>query len=104
VYIEEAHPSDGWATGGDNPDIKQHRTQAERNAAAMQLLEVADPHCPVYIDTMDNHANHEYGALFERLYVLREGRVGFQGGRGPLEYSVAAMEAWLVQNVPEARQ
>eukprot|EP00048_Salpingoeca_helianthica_P020966 m.9579 g.9579 ORF g.9579 m.9579 type:complete len:121 (-) comp5442_c0_seq1:27-389(-) len=99
IYIEEAHPTDGWATGGDNPDINQHRTQAQRMAAATQLRAVAGPDCEIYVDTMDDSANYQYGALFERLYVLQDGRVVFQGGRGPLEYSVAAMEAFLATHV-----
>ncbi|KAJ7409148.1 hypothetical protein WISP_116409 [Willisornis vidua] len=71
VYIDEAHPSDGWAAPGISPssfEVKKHRNQEERCAAAHQLLErfSLPPQCQVVADCMDNNANVAYGVSFER--------------------------------------
>jgi hypothetical protein len=96
IYIAEAHPADGWATGGENYGINKARLIEDRLAAAMSLAATADPLCPaVYVDTMSDEANASYGAMFERLYVLLDDRVAFQGGRGPSNYSVHALQTWL---------
>eukprot|EP00047_Mylnosiga_fluctuans_P013389 m.31393 g.31393 ORF g.31393 m.31393 type:complete len:128 (-) comp4877_c1_seq1:126-509(-) len=97
IYIEEAHPADGWATGGANSLINIHRNLADRVAAAGQLAE-ASP-CPVYVDQMDDAANRAYGALFERLYVIVDGVVRYQGGRGPMDYKVDELQSWLLANL-----
>ena len=78
--------------------IAQHTQLSERRAAASILLDVlrkehgigADA-LPLCVDLMDNRASFTFGALPERLVVLREGRVEWIGGKGPEEYSVAEM-------------
>lgn len=57
-------------------------------------------HCPVTVDTMSNMANTDYGGLFERLYVLKNGRIVYQGDRGPVGYKLEEVEAWLRTNCP----
>jgi hypothetical protein len=99
IYIEEAHPRDGWATGGNNPKIASHCALPECIVAAKMLSEVAAPACAVYSDPMDDAACRAYGALFERLNVIVDGTVAFQGGRGPSDYRVEDVEAWLTRNV-----
>lgn len=98
VYIEEAHPSDGWRTGSQNFDIAKTCTLEARLQAARVLEGKVKPACPIYVDTMSDEANRGYGALFERLYVLIDGHVAFQGGRGPENYDVGACEAWLTSH------
>lgn len=102
VYIEEAHPSDGWVTGGANPLVPTHRSMRERIAAAqqMQQLGALPSYVEVYVDLMDDAANRAYGALFERLYVLQGGRVAYQGGRGPSDYRMDEVAAWLATAFP----
>ncbi len=53
---------------------------------------------------MSDSANYAYGALFERLYVLRDSVVAMQGGRGPMEYKMEVLEEWLMKNVGEQSQ
>ncbi|XP_061636219.1 type I iodothyronine deiodinase isoform X2 [Phyllopteryx taeniolatus] len=77
--------NDGWAFT-NNIRIRKHRSLEDRMAAA-QILIREDPLCPVVVDQMSNTASAEYGALPERLYVLREGKVLYEGGMGPWGYS-----------------
>jgi len=93
VYIEEAHPSDGWAFK-NNYNIPKHQTQADRCAAA-QLLLSHNPPCPVAVDSMLDAANLAYGASPERLYIIRDNRIVYQGGPGPFAYNIKEVRVWL---------
>jgi len=96
VYIEEAHPSDGWVSSDAPYQIPRHRCLEDRlSAARLMLSEV--PGCSVVVDTMDNPSNAAYGAYFERLYILREETVVYQGGRGPEGYRISELRNWLEQ-------
>lgn len=92
VYIEEAHPSDGWVSSDAPYQIPRHRCLEDRLRAA-QLLEV--PGSAVVVDTMDNSSNSAYGAYFERLYILKDQKVVYQGGRGPEGYRISELKDWL---------
>ncbi|XP_076454620.1 thyroxine 5-deiodinase-like isoform X2 [Babylonia areolata] len=94
VYIEEAHPSDGWAFRNNPFSIREHRTLAERQAAAQQML-TSDPACDVVVDNMANEANFLYGALYERLFIVLDGYIVFVGERGPAGFRVDEVEKWL---------
>jgi hypothetical protein len=51
---------------------------------------------PVLLDDMANSADHLYGAWPERLYVLdMEGRVTYQGGKGPYGFDPEELERFL---------
>jgi len=93
VYIEEAHPSDGWSFK-DNFDIASHQSIEDRISAAQVLRDTKTP-VPIVVDHIDDNANKAYGGLFERLYVLQEGKVEYQGGRGPQNCHVPEVEEWL---------
>nr|AAI06401.1 Dio3 protein [Xenopus laevis] len=96
VYIEEAHPSDGWLSTDASYQIPQHQCLQDRLAAAQLMLQGA-PGCRVVVDTMDNSSNAAYGAYFERLYIVLEGKVVYQGGRGPEGYKISELRMWLEQ-------
>ncbi|KAF4099964.1 hypothetical protein G5714_020090 [Onychostoma macrolepis] len=49
----------------------------------------------VVVDTMENSSNSAYGAYFERLYILKDERVVYQGGRGPEGYRISELRDWL---------
>ncbi|CAH3191753.1 unnamed protein product [Porites evermanni] len=93
VYIEEAHPSDGWALK-NNYNIPKHRTLVERCSAA-QLLLSHNPPCTVRVDSMLDAANLAYGASPERLYIIQDSTIVYQGGPGPMSYSTHEVRAWL---------
>ena len=44
---------------------------------------------------MDDKANHSYGALPERLYIILNGKIVYMGGVGPMDYKVNEVEEWL---------
>ncbi|KAK4822564.1 hypothetical protein QYF61_016133, partial [Mycteria americana] len=98
VYIDEAHPSDGWAAPGISPssfEVKKHRNQEDRCAAAHQLLErfSLPPQCQVVADCMDNNANVAYGVSFERVCIVQRQKIAYLGGKGPFFYNL--QENWL---------
>lgn len=41
---------------------------------------------PLYIDLMDDNTASTYDALPERLYIIENGKIAYQGGPGPFEY------------------
>ena len=93
VYIEEAHPSDGFKYA-NNVVIKTHKDVDDRIEAASQLLQ-QNPPFPIVCDGMDDAANYAYGALYERLYVIHRGKIAYEGGRGPVFYKVYEVHEWL---------
>ncbi|XP_046861292.1 thyroxine 5-deiodinase-like [Xenia sp. Carnegie-2017] len=94
VYIEEAHPIDGWSFKNNFIKVRKHRNQYERCKAAQKLQELNLP-CQIMVDTMDDNANVAYGALPERLYAIEEGKVAYVGGQGPMNSSMKAARDWL---------
>ncbi|EDL81667.1 rCG20972 [Rattus norvegicus] len=103
VYIDEAHPSDGWAVPGDSSmsfEVKKHRNQEDRCAAAHQLLErfSLPPQCQVVADRMDNNANVAYGVAFERVCIVQRRKIAYLGGKGPFSYNLQEVRSWLEKN------
>lgn len=96
VYIEEAHPSDGWVSTDAPYQIPKHRSLDDRVRAA-KLMNLETPAVVVVVDTMENTSNAAYGAYFERLYILKDEKVVFQGGRGPEGYRISELKNWLEQ-------
>lgn len=94
VYIEEAHPSDGWTSTDAPYQIPRHRCLEDRLRAA-QLMRLEVPGCPVVVDSMENSSNAAYGAYFDRLYILQGGKIVYQGGRGPEGYRISELRDWL---------
>lgn len=96
VYIEEAHPSDGWVSTDAPYQIPRHRCIQDRIRAA-RVMNANVPGTVVVADTMDNSSNAAYGAYFERLYVVKDQKVVYQGGRGPEGYRISELRNWLKQ-------
>jgi len=95
VYIEEAHPTDGWAYP-DNYIINQHRTIEDRLSAAATLTTLPLPsNMSVVADGISNELNLAYGGLFDRLYVIHNGMVAYQGQRGPIGFRPGEVANWL---------
>lgn len=120
VYIMEAHPADGWRLEGNDTmmegvdqsrNFDQHTTLADRLEAAAHLLthramvtteregdrEERLQRMPLFVDAMDDAANLAYGALFERLYIIKDGKIAMQGGKGPSKYFVSDVSDWLAK-------
>jgi len=97
VYIAEAHPAEREHFS-DNFDISTHVNMNERIEAAKTLKEKAGKileGCPILVDPMDDRTNLAYAALPERLYVVQSGKITFEGGVGPHDYSIEEVDAFL---------
>jgi len=105
IYIAEAHPAERghFRVGGEggNYDIDTHANIVDRLNAATTLKEEAGEAlkgCKILVDPMDDRANIAYAALPERLYVVRDGQIVYQGGLGPFDYKISEVEAFLAKD------
>lgn len=87
VYVQEAHPTDGWQTESNVAEgilFRQHRTFEEREAVAITCSLDLGISIPILIEDIDNSIDEAYGAAPERLYVIGvDGLVAYHGGAGP---------------------
>jgi hypothetical protein len=87
VYIREAHPEDGWVLADNRREeiaLVDPTSLEERAAAADACVLRLETRIPVLLDDVDDEAALAYGGWPDRLYLIgRDGRVAFQGGRGP---------------------
>jgi len=97
IYIAEAHPAERNHFS-DNYDIDTHATMEQRIEAADTLREAAGEYLkdsPILVDRMDDKASISYGALPERLYVIQDGKISYEGGIGPFFYCVEEVDRFL---------
>ena len=87
VYVQEAHPTDGWQTESNIEQgvlFRQHQSYAERETVAQSCSIDLHIDLPVIIEEMDNAIDETYGAAPERLYLVGvDGKVAYHGGAGP---------------------
>lgn len=100
VYIDEAHPSDGWAGPPMELfpfEVKKHRSLEERLVAAQRLVEhfSLPPQCRLAADCMDNNANMAYGVAYERVCIVQKNKITYLGGKGPFYYNLKDVQNWL---------
>jgi len=95
VYIQEAHPEEGWQVA---PNIQegivhhQHRSAEDRAEMAQVCSLRLNLRMPLLLDTMDDEVDLKYNALPERLYLLdAEGRVAYKSVAGSFGFDP---EAW----------
>jgi hypothetical protein len=87
VYIQEAHPSDGWQMEvNEREDVVYHQptTMDERAHVADACALALDLRVPTLIDEISNEVDEAYSALPDRLYLVdAEGRIAYRSGQGP---------------------
>ena len=87
VYIKEAHPEDGWVLSsnrGQGIAVTDPVSDDERSRVATVCSLQLDIRMPVLLDAVTDRVARAYGAWPDRLYLIgRDGRVAWQGGRGP---------------------
>ena len=104
VYVQEAHPTDGWQVESNIKDdvfYRQHQSLDEREEAAQSCTIGLHISIPILVEEMDNAIDEAYGAAPERLYLIgKDGRVAYHGGAGPhffdldeLDEAIQDMEA-----------
>lgn len=103
VYIDEAHPSDGWVAppmGQCSFNVRKHQSLEERLGAAQKLIEhfSLPPQCQLVADCMDNNANVAYGVSNERVCIVQQRKIAYLGGKGPFFYNLKDVRQWLEQS------
>ena len=105
IYIEEAHPSDGWAlpvnreAGIEYAQPTTTETRAEiAEVCAVQL----DMKMPMLLDDIENRVDMAYAAHPVRIFVIDEnGTVFHRSGMGPrdldVDGAIAAVEKLAAQ-------
>jgi type I thyroxine 5'-deiodinase len=97
VYIQEAHPTDGWqveinATEGvlyAQPASLEERVHLAEACALHLDLEI-----PTLIDDMENSTDRAYSALPDRLYLIGvDGTIVYRSGPGPMGFRPDELEA-----------
>lgn len=94
VYILEAHPTDGWRWN-NNVEIPQHQSLEDRLAAAEMLKKSSRCSVPIMVDAFENEASKAYGAWPERLFIIQDGKIVYEGGTGPYNYKITEVQSWL---------
>jgi type I thyroxine 5'-deiodinase len=101
VYIQEAHPIDGWQLPSNLKDkvlFANTRTADARTDVANVCAVTLGIQLPALIDDVDDRVERAYTGWPERLYVIgSDGRVAYKGGAGPFgfrpEEAAAALKA-----------
>jgi hypothetical protein len=103
VYIREAHPEDGWVLADNRREeitLSDPTSLEERADAADACVVRLRTRIPVLLDDVDDAVALAYGGWPDRLYLIgRDGRVAFQGGRGPDGFKPAELAAAIYSNV-----
>jgi hypothetical protein len=102
IYIEEAHAVDEWILPeseviqtGEADGLVVHRNIKERISAAKRLVKNRHLNCEVVCDSMSGDIVDSYGAWPERLYIIVNGVIVYQGGFGPFDYKLGEVQDWL---------
>ena len=115
LYISEAHPSEEANFTG-NIDIAEHQVTSlgrtenvpsllrdhlqnfEERLEAAEILrdyKKAEDNYEILVDLMDNKAGTAYAAMPERLYVVLDGKIVYEGLQGPFDYRMDEVELYL---------
>lgn len=84
--------------------IEQPKTLAARNLVASKCCQALNLTMPLLVDSLDDSVNRAYSGFPDRLYLIdREGKVIYQGGRGPFGYRPRELEQCLLMYLLEER-
>lgn len=104
VYIQEAHPVDGWQVDDNESDdvlVASTRSRDERVNVAGVCVRNLGIELPALIDEPDNRVERAYTGWPDRLYVVdRDGRIAYKSAAGPFGFKPADVAAVLARLVP----
>jgi len=90
VYIQEAHPTDGWQMPSNLKEgvlVSVAKTFTDRDHAAETCVVKLGIHIPALVDDMNDSTETAYTGWPDRLYVVdRDGRVAYKSGPGPFGF------------------
>ena len=108
VYIQEAHPSDGWQVEVNEREcivFEQPTTVTQRAEAASACSLRLDISIPTLLDDMTDTVEQVYGALPDRLYLIDEaGRVTYRSDPGPWGFQPDEFEEAIRSHLSQTRQ
>lgn len=103
VYIQEAHPDDGWQVQANLEDdvvLNTPTTMAERQEIAEVCMLKLALAMPTVVDDMNDAIDAAYNALPERLYLLdSDGRVVFKTVAGSHGFDPEAWERAIASHL-----
>ncbi len=92
IYIEEAHPTDGWALPVNRAAGINHAqpTTTEERADIAEICAVRlDMKMPMLLGDIDNRVDRDYAAHPVRIFVIdADGKVFHRSGMGPRDLDV----------------
>ena len=107
VYIQEAHPTDGWQVDSNISDdvlFRQHQSFDEREEAAQSCSIGLKISIPTLVEEMDNAIDEAYGAAPERLYLIgKDGKVLYHVGAGPHFFDLDELDEALQKMEAEVK-
>ncbi len=107
VYIEEAHPTDGWQMPSNIEDkvlVASAKSLLDRDEAAHACVVKLGLHIPALVDNLQDTTERAYTGWPDRLYVIdRAGRVAYKSRAGPFGFHPEAMADALRSLVPAAK-
>ena len=71
--------------------MNQPKSIKDRATNAAVLADMIDYPVDIYLDQLENEANFAFGAIPERLAIVKNNKVEFIGGDGPFNYSLEAV-------------
>ena len=103
MYIQEAHPSDGWQVPQNlEQDIvfNQPKTEEKRIEAAEACALNLNLKLPMALDDMGNTVDKAYAALPDRLYLVdARGVIRYRSEPGPWGFDVNAWEKVILEEI-----
>jgi len=106
VYIQEAHPTDGWQMPSNLKEgvlVATARTFTDRDTAANTCVMKLGIHIPAIVDDIDDSTERAYTGCPDRLYVIdRQGRVAYKSKAGPFGFNPDEMAKTLARVAPTA--
>ena len=101
IYIREAHAADEWPMDylneGINVNFKKPKVLHQRIVLAQKFVDQFQIKLPIYVDGIDDTISSLYSAAPERLYIIKNNRVNYKGGPGPMCYDLEELELHLQQ-------
>jgi hypothetical protein len=99
VYIQEAHPSDGWQVKSNEEEdvvFADPKTWNERRQRAAECVNRLGITMPCAVDTIDNKVDELYAGWPERIFVVdRHDTIAYAGGQGPFGFKPKEAERAL---------
>ena len=96
VYIQEAHPTDGWQVDSNVQDevyYRQHQSYDEREEVAQAGPSGLHIAVPAVVEERDNDIGEDDGAARERLTLIgKDGKVLYHGGAGPHFFDLGELD------------